>query len=286
MVAAINWDVDSQLIDGYNTPNLYGLLFVTGLIIGYFVVRKMFRKDGISDEMLDKLVLFMVVATIVGARLGHVFFYGPYWDEVSADGVVLERGYFSHPGDILKVWEGGLASHGAAIVILISLYIYSRRVIHKPYLWMLDRISAPIAIGGTFIRLGNLVNHEMVGDVTTVPWGFRFMHHDCIPPFECSWNAIPIRHPAQLYEAICYFAAFIILMFLYWKKDLWKRPGVVFGSFLILIWGARFMVEFVKLGQTARDEYLFLNTGQLLSIPLVIAGVILLYRGLKKPIEL
>lgn len=286
MVAAINWDVDSQLIDGYNTPNLYGLLFVTGLIIGYFVVRKMFRKDGISDEMLDKLVLFMVVATIVGARLGHVFFYGPYWDEVSADGVVLERGYFSHPGDILKVWEGGLASHGAAIVILISLYIYSRRIIHKPYLWMLDRISAPIAIGGTFIRLGNLVNHEMVGDVTTVPWGFRFMHHDCIPPFECSWNAIPVRHPAQLYEAICYFAAFLILMFLYWKKDLWKRPGVVFGSFLILIWGARFMVEFVKLGQTARDEYLFLNTGQLLSIPLIIAGIILLYRGLKKPMEL
>ena len=285
MLAAINWDVDSQLIDGYNTPNLYGLLFVTGLIIGYFVVRKMFRKDGISDEMLDKLVLFMVVATIVGARLGHVFFYGPYWDEVSADGVVLERGYFSHPGDILKVWEGGLASHGAAIVILISLYIYSRRIIHKPYLWMLDRISAPIAIGGTFIRLGNLVNHEMVGDVTTVPWGFRFMHHDCIPPFECSWNAIPVRHPAQLYEAICYFVAFLILMFLYWKKDLWKRPGVVFGSFLILIWGARFMVEFVKLGQTARDEYLFLNTGQLLSIPLIIAGVILLYRGLKEPME-
>jgi phosphatidylglycerol:prolipoprotein diacylglycerol transferase len=283
MVAAINWDVDSQLIEGYNTPNLYGLLFVTGLIIGYFVVRKMFRKDGISDEMLDKLVLFMVVATIVGARLGHVFFYGPYWDEVSADGVVLERGYFSHPGDILKVWEGGLASHGAAIVILISLYIYSRRVIHKPYLWMLDRISAPIAIGGTFIRLGNLVNHEMVGDETTMPWGFRFLHHDCIPPFECAWSAIPVRHPAQLYEAICYFIAFLILMFLYWKKDLWKRPGVVFGSFLILIWGARFMVEFVKLGQTARDEYLFLNTGQLLSIPLIVAGVVLLYRGLKRP---
>jgi phosphatidylglycerol:prolipoprotein diacylglycerol transferase len=283
MVAAINWDVDSQLIDGYNTPNLYGLLFVTGLIIGYFVVRKMFRKDGISDEMLDKLVLFMVVATIVGARLGHVFFYGPYWDEVSADGVVLERGYFSHPGDILKVWEGGLASHGAAVVILISLYIYSRRVIHKPYLWMLDRISAPIAIGGTFIRLGNLVNHEMVGDETKMPWGFRFLHHDCIPPFECAWSAIPVRHPAQLYEAICYFIAFIILMFLYWKKDLWKRSGVVFGSFLILIWGARFMVEFVKLGQTARDEYLFLNTGQLLSIPLIIAGIVLLYRGLKRP---
>ena len=148
---------------------------------------------------------------------------------------------------------------------------------------MLDRISAPIAIGGTFIRLGNLVNHEMVGDETKMPWGFRFLHHDCIPPFECAWSAIPVRHPAQLYEAICYFIAFIILMFLYWKKDLWKRPGVVFGSLLILIWGARFMVEFVKLGQTARDEYLFLNTGQLLSIPLIIAGIVLLYRGLKRP---
>lgn len=280
MIAAINWSVGSEIIEGYKTPNLYGLLFVTGLIIGYFVVRKMFRKDGIDDQSLDKLVLYMVAATIVGARLGHVFFYGPYWDVIDTEGVILERGYLSHPVDILKVWEGGLASHGAAVVILISLYIYAKRVIHKPYLWILDRISAPIAIGGTFIRLGNLVNHEMVGDETTVPWGFRFLHHDCLPPFVCSWDSIPVRHPAQLYEAICYFISFLVLMFLYWKRDLWKKPGVVFGSFLILIFGARFIVEFVKLGQTARDEYLFLNTGQLLSIPLVLAGVYLLWRGL------
>lgn len=281
MIGAINWDVSSELIDGYRTPNLYGLLFVTGLILGYFVVRKMFRKEGIVDESLDKLVLFMVIATIAGARLGHVFFYGPYWDVIGDGGVVIERGYFSHPGDIIKVWEGGLASHGAAIVILIALYIYSKKIIHKPYLWILDRIAAPIAIGGTFIRLGNLVNHEMVGDETTVPWGFRFLHHDCIPPYVCSWNVIPVRHPAQLYEAICYFIAFLVLMFLYWKRDLWKKPGVVFGSFLIMIFGARFLVEFVKLGQTARDEYLFLNTGQLLSIPLVLAGIYLLVKGLK-----
>lgn len=282
MIAAINWDVSSELIDGYKTPNLYGLLFVTGLIIGYFVIRRMFRKEGIKDQVLDKLVLYVVIATIVGARLGHVFFYGPYWDVKSESGVVLERGYLSHPGDIIKIWEGGLASHGAAVVLLIALYIFSKKVIHKPYLWILDRIAAPIAIAGCFIRLGNLVNHEMVGDITTVPWGFRFLHHDCPPPYECSWNAIPVRHPGQLYEAILYLISFGVLMFLYWKRDLWKKPGVVFGSFLILIFGSRFVVEFVKLGQTDRDEYLLFNTGQLLSIPLILAGIFLLWRGLTK----
>lgn len=282
MIGAINWDVSSELIDGYKTPNLYGLLFVTGLILGYFVVKRMFKKEGIEEQSLDKLVLYMVLGTIIGARLGHVFFYGPYWDVIDADGVVLERGYLSHPEDIIKIWEGGLASHGAAVMILIMLFIYSKKVIKKPYLWILDRIAAPTAIGGAFIRLGNLVNHEMVGDVTTVPWGFRFLHHDCPYPYECSWNAIPVRHPAQLYEAICYFIAFGILMFLYWKRDLWKKPGVVFGSFLIFIFGSRILVEFVKLGQTARDEYLFLNTGQLLSIPLVLAGIYLVWKGLSK----
>lgn len=282
MIGAINWDVSSELIDGYKTPNLYGLLFVTGLILGYFVVKRMFKKEGIEEQSLDKLVLYMVLGTIIGARLGHVFFYGPYWDVIDADGVVLERGYLSHPEDIIKIWEGGLASHGAAVMILIMLFIYSKKVIKKPYLWILDRISAPTAIGGAFIRLGNLVNHEMVGDETTVPWGFRFLHHDCPYPYECSWSAIPVRHPAQLYEAICYFIAFGILMFLYWKRDLWKKPGVVFGFFLIFIFGSRIFVEFVKLGQTARDEYLFLNTGQLLSIPLVLAGIYLIWKGLIK----
>ncbi len=282
MNLAINWDISSEIFDGYKTPNLYGLLFVTGLIIGYFVIKRMYKKEGMDENSLDKLVLYMVLATIIGARLGHVLFYGPYFDTIDADGVILDRGYFSHPADIFKVWEGGLASHGAAVAILIALYIYSKRVIHKPYLWILDRISAPIAIGGTFIRLGNLVNHEMVGDVTTVPWGFRFLHHDCIPPYVCSWSTIPVRHPAQLYEAICYLIGFGVLMFLYWKRDLYKKPGVVFGAFLVLIFGARFLVEFVKLGQTERDNYWLLNTGQMLSIPLVLVGIYLLAKGLTK----
>jgi phosphatidylglycerol:prolipoprotein diacylglycerol transferase len=281
VIQAINWSVDSEIIDGFRTPNLYGLLFVTGLVIGYFVVKRMFKKENISDDVLDKLVVYMILATIIGARLGHVLFYGPYFDKFE-NGFLVERGYFSHPEDIIKIWEGGLASHGAAIAILISLFVFSRKISKKPFLWILDRISAPIAIGGTFIRLGNLVNHEMVGDVTSMPWGFRFLHHDCAFPYDCTWEQIPVRHPAQLYEAICYFIAFLILLFLYWKKDKWKQPGFVFGSFLVLIFFARFVVEFIKLGQTARDETLFLNTGQILSIPFVLAGILLIFNASKK----
>lgn len=281
MIAAINWDISSEIFDGYKTPNLYGLLFVSGLILGYFVVKRMFKKENIDEQAMDKLVMYMVLGTIIGARLGHVFFYGPYWDVIDANNVVLERGYLSHPMDILKVWEGGLASHGAAVAILIMLFIYSKKVVKKPFLWILDRISAPIAIGATFIRLGNLVNHEMVGDETTLPWGFRFLYHD-YNLYDGTWASIPVRHPAQLYEAICYLISFGILLFLYWKKDLWKKPGVIFGTFLIFIFGSRFFVEFVKLGQTARDEYLVLNTGQILSIPLVLVGIYLVWRGLSK----
>lgn len=286
MIAAINWDVSSELIDGYKTPNLYGILFVTGLILGYFVTKRIYKKEGMDDKSLDNLVIFMVLATIIGARLGHVVFYGPHFDTFDTEGVLLERGYFSHPLDIFKVWEGGLASHGAAIAILLALFYYSKKVIHKPFLWILDRISAPIAIGGTFIRLGNLVNHEMVGVETDVPWGFRFLHHDCLYPYVCSWEGIPVRHPAQLYEAICYFIAFVVLMFLFWKKELWKKPGVVFGAFLIFIFGARILVEFFKLGQSELDDSIAamsgLNTGQWLSVPLVLTGIYLIFRGLKK----
>lgn len=278
MTLFIHWAVDSELIDGWRTPNLYGLLFVSGIVLGYFVIRKMFRAEQIEDKILDTLVTYMVLATIIGARLGHVLFYGPYWDEV-VDGQVIERGYFSHPADIIKIWEGGLASHGAAIAILIALFIFTKKVSGRSYIWILDRIAAPIAIAGTFIRLGNLVNHEMVGYVTDVPWAFEFQYYynSAIGNYDPS-----PRHPAQLYEAICYFISFWILLYLYWKLKKWQHPGFVFGSFLILIFGARIICEFFKLGQTARDYTLPLNTGQMLSIPLVIAGIFLIYNAIKK----
>lgn len=278
MILAIDWTVSPEIIDGWKTPNLYGLLFVTGLIIGYFVVKRMFKKEGIGEEILDKLVMYMIVGTIVGARLGHVLFYGPYFDTI-VDGRVVREGYFSHPFEILKVWEGGLASHGAAIAILIGLYLFSTKTVHKPFLWILDRMAAPIAIGATFIRLGNLVNHEIVGHSTDMPWAFKF--HNYWNSTTKMYDATP-RHPAQLYEALCYLLAFGLLLFLFWKKDAWKKPGLLFGSFLVLIFGARFFVEFYKVGQTARDEILFINTGQMLSIPFVLIGIYLIYKALNR----
>lgn len=278
MVLGIDWNVSSELIEGWATPNKYGLLFVTGLIIGFFVIKRMFKKEGIPEAILDKLLLYMVLSTIIGARLGHVLFYGPYFDGINAQGYP-ERGYFSHPGDILKVWEGGLASHGAAIAILIALYIFSRKVTHKPMIWILDRVAAPIAIAGCFIRLGNLVNHEIIGTPTDLPWGFRFYNEGT----EYLINGEHVfRHPAQLYEAIFYFFTFVLLMYLYWKTRARFKQGILFGTFMIVLWTGRFLVEFIKVGQTARDDVWSLNTGQLLSIPLIIAGIVILYRGIKQ----
>lgn len=271
----INWDVTPEIIEGWNTPNWYGLLFVTGLILGYFVVRKMFRTDNIDESYMDKLVVYMIVATIVGARLGHVFFYD--WAH-----------YKNNLGDILKVWEGGLASHGGAIAILIALYVFARWVIKMPYLWILDRIVVAIALTGCFIRLGNLVNSEIVGKLTDVPWAFTFPHYynpelvNEVTGMKGAYDPRP-RHAAQLYEAITYIISFVILYRLYWKKKLYRKPGVIFGAFLILIWGARFTIEFWKVGQADRDADLLLNTGQLLSIPFIILGVILIIIGMRKP---
>lgn len=275
----ITWDVTPEIIEGWKTPNYYGLLFVSGLILGYFVVKRMFKKEGIHEKYLDQLVLYTVVATIVGARLGHVFFYGPYWDVVDAHGVVIQEGYLSHPMSIFKVWEGGLASHGGVIAILTALWIYSKYVVKLPMMWILDRIVVGIALAGCFIRLGNLMNSEIVGIPTDVPWAFSFPHfyNDEIGGYDDT-----PRHAAQLYEALAYIASFAVLMFLYWKKKFYEKSGVVFGAFLVLVFGARFLIEFIKLGQTDRDAELAINTGQILSIPLVLAGIYFIWKGLKK----
>jgi phosphatidylglycerol:prolipoprotein diacylglycerol transferase len=278
MILGIDWNVSSELIEGWSTPNKYGLLFVSGIIIGFFVIKRMFKQENVQEEILDKLLLYMVIATVVGARLGHVLFYGPYFDGLNANGV-MERGYFSHPLDILKVYEGGLASHGAAIAILISLYIFSKKIVKKPMLWILDRVVAPVAIAGCFIRLGNLVNHEIIGDPTSLPWGFKF----AFAGDEYLINDVQVyRHPAQLYEAIFYLFTFALLMYLYWKTNAKLKTGVIFGVFMIVLWTGRFLVEFVKVGQTARDEVFTINTGQMLSIPLILVGIVILYLSLKK----
>ncbi|MES2587530.1 MAG: prolipoprotein diacylglyceryl transferase [Bacteroidota bacterium] len=279
MIFGIDWNVSSELIEGWSTPNKYGLLFVSGIIIGFFVIKRMFKSEKIQEEILDKLLLYMVVATVIGARLGHVLFYGPYFDVKNSFGEIIERGYFSHPLDILKVYEGGLASHGAALLLLIALYIFSKKISKKPMLWILDRVSPPVAIASCFIRLGNLVNHEIIGDPTSLPWGFRFNNEGA----EYLINGEHVfRHPAQLYEAIFYLLTFGLLMYMYWKTSAKEKSGMIFGVFMIVLWTGRFLVEFVKVGQTARDETWALNTGQMLSIPMVIAGIVILYFSMKK----
>ncbi|PKR81404.1 prolipoprotein diacylglyceryl transferase [Brumimicrobium salinarum] len=273
MILGIEWNMTSQLIDGWSTPNLYGLLFVTGLIIGFYVIKRMFKDEGIPEAWLDKLLIYVVIATIVGARLGHVFFYD--WHI-----------YKENPIDILKVWEGGLASHGGAIAILIALFIYSKVVTKKSMWWILDRIVAPIAIAGCFIRLGNLVNHEIIGQPTDLPWGFMFMHESINNLVEVDGEMVHVyRHPAQLYEAIGYLFSFIILLSLYWKTKIKEKSGFLFGLFLIFIFGWRFIVEFVKVGQAERDAGLIINTGQWLSVPFVIAGIVIVLLAMGKKLN-
>ena len=279
MILGIDWNVTSELIDGRATPNKYGLLFVSGIIIGFFVMKRIFKRENIDEKILDKLLMYVVIATILGARFGHVFFYGPYWDVIDPLGNVIERGYFSHPVDMFKVWEGGLASHGATIALFASLWFFSKKVAQKPFLWILDRIVISAAITACCIRLGNLVNHEIIGLPTDLPWGFRFNHAGAEYLIN---NTQVFRHPAQLYEACWYFLIFCLLMYMYWKTESRNKPGVLFGTFMILLWSVRFVVEFIKVGQTERDTYWIINTGQLLSLPMIMVGVYFLAQGIKE----
>ncbi|MFA5575251.1 MAG: prolipoprotein diacylglyceryl transferase [Brumimicrobium sp.] len=269
MIAGIIWNFNPQIFENSPTPNWYGILFVTGLIIGYYVIKRMFKSENIPEAWLDKLLIYVVVATIVGARLGHVFFY--------------DWGYYKdHLNEIIKIWEGGLASHGGAIAIWISLWLYSKYVTKKKMWWILDRIVAPIAIAGAFIRFGNLVNHEIVGDPTDMPWGFMFMRESISNMVEVNGELVHVfRHPTQLYEAFGYIMLFVLLLWMYWKTDAKKKSGLMFGVFLIILFGWRIFVEFFKVGQAARDDYLLFNTGQWLSVPFVIAGIAIVWLAMK-----
>ena len=279
MILGIDWNVTSELIEGQPTPNKYGLLFVSGLIISFFIMKRIFKREQIDEKILDKLLMYVVIATIVGARFGHVFFYGPYFDKFDKSGYLIEKGYFSHPLDMFKVWEGGLASHGAAIAILIALYFFSRKIISKPMIWILDRIAICVAIAACCIRLGNLVNHEIIGIPTDLPWGFRFNQAGIEYMIN---NHHVFRHPAQLYEAMWYFGLFWVLLYMYWKTNARLKPGLLFGVFMVVLWSARFIVEFVKVGQTERDSFWMLNTGQILSLPMIAIGAYILVSAIKK----
>lgn len=276
MLSFVTWSVNPNLFSGFVTVRWYGLMFAIGFLIGYEIVTRMFKREGFPEKWVSSLFIYVVVATIVGARLGHVFFYD--WD------------YYSHHlGDIPKVWEGGLASHGGTLGILLAVWLYSRYVTHRGMLWTLDRLVVPVGLVAALIRVGNLMNHEIYGAATSLPWGFRFVDnvgawmHGAEPVF-----TVPC-HPTQIYEALCYAAVFALCMWLYWRRNEQERPGLIFGVFMMGIFVSRFFIEFIKNVQEPWEVSLRascgLDQGQLLSIPFIVLGLWLTLRALrmKKP---
>jgi prolipoprotein diacylglyceryl transferase len=256
----ISWAPDPEIFRiGGLAVRWYGVLFALGFVFGYIILLRMFRKEGIPQKLLDSLTTFMIIGTLIGARLGHCLFYEPDY-------------FLSHPGKILAVWEGGLASHGAAIGIILALIIFS--VAYKrPFLWVIDRIVIVVALAGCLIRIGNLMNSEIFGHVTQLPWGFIF--RKASNPLE----ATDPRHPTQIYEALSYLLIFFYLIWHYYRKDGKPAPGFLFGMFLILIFGIRFLIEFLKEPQVGFEAGMDLNMGQLLSIPFIIAGIVFAVRA-------
>ena len=271
----INWDISPEIIKvGGFSIRYYGLLFALAFICGYKVEERMFKSEGLSRKWLDKLWVYTAIATVIGARLGHCIFYD--WAYYSAHPVeMILPVRFDGAGGIHFTGYQGLASHGAALGIIAGLWYYSRKVSKKSIFWILDRAVVPIALAGFFIRMGNLMNSEIVGLPTDLPWGFRFVNAHGIenPDFP--------RHPSQLYEAICYLLSFGVLMYLYWKTNAKERQGFIFGMFLVLIFTARFMLEFVKENQEAFEQGMILNMGQCLSIPFVLFGLYMILRTRK-----
>lgn len=272
----INWDISPEIFNlGGISIRYYGLLFAVAFILGYKVEEKMFKSEGLPMAWLDKLWLYVAIATIVGARLGHCIFYDwAYYSQHPLEMILPVR--FSP--EFKFTGYQGLASHGAAIGIIAGLWYYSRKVSKKSIFWILDQAVIPIALAGFFIRTGNLMNSEIVGLPTNMPWGFRFMNSDLPNP------ELP-RHPAQLYEAICYLFSFFVLMYLYWRTNVKKKMGFIFGAFLILIFSARFIIEFVKEVQEPWEAGMALNMGQILSIPFILAGIFMLWYSKKWPDE-
>jgi prolipoprotein diacylglyceryl transferase len=237
----------------------YSVAFMIAFVLSYVVMRDMFNREGKDKTLLDRLLVYVVVGTIAGARLGHCLFYE--WDYFGHHLVEIvlpfrwENGHFS--------WTGyqGLASHGGALGILAAVALFARRY-GVPIMWLLDRLAIVVPLAGAFVRIGNFFNGEIIGKPSSLPWAVVFARQDALP-----------RHPAQLYEAFCYMVIFCLLISLYKKNKGLQKPGFIFGLFLVLVFGARFMIEFLKENQEAFENGYLLNMGQLLSLPLIAAGI-------------
>lgn len=287
LFAYITWNASPEIAQlGPLTLRWYGLCFAIGFLIGLWMVRRMFLAEKAPEVWLDQCFIYVVAGAVLGARLGHVFFYD--WEY-----------YAQHPGEILKIWEGGLASHGGAIGIIIAMWIFSRTVSKKSILWILDKIVVPTALAAGFIRIGNLMNSEIVGKPTNSSIGFLFKNaakDTWVQCADCAQMAasclktgvntlgdemcIVPRHPVQIYESLSYFVIFGILFYTYWKTDKRHKSGYLFGLFLVLVWGIRILWENFKMSQGGFEKAFgnVLSTGQLLSIPFVLVGLYFMFR--------
>ncbi len=258
----IHWNVSPEIFSiGPIHVRYYGLLFATGFMLSFYIVQKFYRDAGLDPMEVDSLTVYTVIGGVVGARLGHVLFYEPGY-------------YMANPGEILKVWHGGLASHGGALGVIISTWLYSKKY-KRPFLWVLDRIVVPSALTGSLIRLGNLMNSEIYGHKTSLPWGFIFERNGEIVP----------KHPTQIYESLAYLLIFVYLLTVYNRAKGKIHRGKLVGLFLITVFGFRFFIEFIKNNQVATEAGMLLNIGQILSIPLVLLGIFLVWYSPKQKID-
>lgn len=273
----IDWNVNPEIFNLFGRGvRWYGLLFGTGLLVfAPWIAWRMWKHEGLNEKWFDTLYWTVVISAIVGARLGHCLFYDPAY-------------YLSDPVEILKVWEGGFASHGGTIGIILGVWWFSRKVSKKPIVWTLDRVAVSTGLAAAMIRMGNLMNSEIFGGPTTLPWGFKFYRsHEWVQL--CRQEGYEVAcHPTAIYEALCYLLVFGICMWLYWKRDAARRrPGLILGVFLTGTFLSRFFVEMLKLVQEPWELNMVakigLNQGQVLSIPFMIVGIVLIIWSLRKP---
>jgi len=253
ILSYITWSTSPVIFEiGIISIKWYSLMFAITFVVGYFIMSKIFIEERKAKEDLDVLFIYVLIGTMVGARLGHCLFYSPSY-------------YLSNPIEIFSIWKGGLASHGGAIGILLAIWLYSKKRKGLSFIWVVDRVVIVVALGGLFIRTGNFFNSEIVGIPTDLPWAVIFTKNNDIP-----------RHPTMLYEGLVYFGIFIFLFRKYWKEKSSLQPGMLFGLFLVLVFTARFLLEFIKEYQSSFEASLPIDMGQILSLPFIIAGIIII----------
>lgn len=308
MAHALNivWNPSEGIDLGFFVIRFYSLMFVIAFGLGWYIMKNIFERENESVEKLDTLFIWTVLATLIGARLGHVLFYD--WEYYRNHLLEIFLPFRFSPHFEFTGFQG-LASHGAAISIIITMYYYSKKILKRPQMWILDRIVIPVSSGAIFVRLGNFFNSEIVGKETDSDFGIKFVRDYFSPndamnatkianpkeayhaittdsKFSELLQQVPVKHPAQLYEAACYIFVFAILFFLYWKTNAREKSGYLFGLFLVLLWSIRFVVEYVKESQGGFESALGLfSTGQWLSIPFILVGLYFVFTS-EKPVKI